>query len=123
MFSGKVMKGKQPGPNASTESGPGIGCSRMLGTGNFPDFFGKLHLGTQTSNFYNDTIWWFKWFIASCQGGQCCSINIFSLKTIDSDAYAMAIIDCLEKTSQSPVSESIGNFDPTMMIIACLNCC
>ena len=40
-----------------TESGPGIGCSRMLGTGNFPDFFGKYpvpgkwHSGMQTSSF------------------------------------------------------------------------
>ena len=48
--------GKQPVPNAGTESGPGMGCSQMLGTGNFPDFFGKYpvpgkwHSVTQTSN-------------------------------------------------------------------------
>ena len=47
--------GKQPVPNAGTKSGPGRGCSRMLGTGNFPNFFGKYpvpgkwHSGTQTS--------------------------------------------------------------------------
>ena len=46
---------KQPVPNAGTEPGPGIGCSRMLRTGNFPNFFGKYpvpgkwHSGTQTS--------------------------------------------------------------------------
>ena len=34
--------GKQPVPNAGTELGPGIGCSGMLGTGNFPDFWGKI---------------------------------------------------------------------------------
>ena len=31
--------GKQPVPNDGTESGPGKGCSLMLGTENFPDFF------------------------------------------------------------------------------------
>ena len=47
--------GKKPVPNAGTESGPGRGCSRMLGTQNFPELFGKntvpgkWHLGTQTS--------------------------------------------------------------------------
>ena len=51
--------GKQPVLNTGTESGPGIGCSRMLGTGNFPDFFGKnpvpgiWHSGTQTSRMYH----------------------------------------------------------------------
>ena len=48
--------GKQPVPNASTESEPGRGCSRMLGTRNFLDFLGKnlvpgkWHSGMQTSN-------------------------------------------------------------------------
>ena len=47
-----------PVPSGGTETGPGRGCSRMLGTGNFLDFSlknpvpGKWHLGTQTS-----TIW------------------------------------------------------------------
>ena len=50
--------GKQPVPNAGTEPGPGIGCSQMLGTGNFPNFFGTYsvpgiwHSGTQTSNIW-----------------------------------------------------------------------
>ena len=57
--SGKIREinetGKQPVPNAGAEPGPGRGCSRMLGTGNFPNFFGKYpipgkwHSGTQTS--------------------------------------------------------------------------
>ena len=47
--------GKKPVQNASTESGQGRECSRMLGTGNFPDFLGKnpvsgkWHLGRQSS--------------------------------------------------------------------------
>ena len=55
MFPNLKQAGKKPVLNAGTELGPGRGCSRMLGTGNFPDFFGKnlvagkWHSGTQTS--------------------------------------------------------------------------
>ena len=34
--------GKKPVRNASTKSGPGRGCSWMLGMGNFPDFLVKI---------------------------------------------------------------------------------
>ena len=50
--------GKQQVPNVGTEPGPGWWCSRMLGTGNLPNFFGKYlvpgkwHSGTQTSSRY-----------------------------------------------------------------------
>ena len=57
MFPDLKQARKKPVPNAGTESGPGRGCSQMLGTGNFPDFFGKnmvprkWHSGKQTSSF------------------------------------------------------------------------
>ena len=47
--------GKKPVPNAGTKLGPGRGCSRMLGIGNFLNFFGKYPVpgkwlsGTQTA--------------------------------------------------------------------------
>ena len=55
MFPDLKQAGKKPVPNAGTKLGPERGCSQMLGTGNFPEFFGKnlvpgkWHLGTQTS--------------------------------------------------------------------------
>ena len=42
MFPNLKQAGKKPVLNAGTELGPGRGCSRMLGTGNFPVFFGKI---------------------------------------------------------------------------------
>ena len=54
MFPDLKQARKKPVPNACTESGPERGCSRILETGNFPDFFrenlvpGKWHSGTQT---------------------------------------------------------------------------
>ena len=57
-FLGLRRDGNWPVPNGRTETGPGRGCSQMLGTGNFPDFSmkfpvpGKWHLGTQTSTKY-----------------------------------------------------------------------
>ena len=56
MFPDLKQAGKKPVLNAGTESGPGRGCSRVLGTENFPEFLvknpvlGKWHSGTQTSN-------------------------------------------------------------------------
>ena len=55
MFPDLKQDRKNPVLNAGTESGPGRGCSRMLGMGNFPDFWGKnlvlgkWHSGMQTS--------------------------------------------------------------------------
>ena len=42
MFSDLKQAGKKPVLNGGTESGPCRGCSQMLGTGNFPDFYGKM---------------------------------------------------------------------------------
>ena len=61
MFPDLKQARKKPVSNAGTESGPGRGCSQMLGTGNFPDFSGKnpvprkWHSGTQTSICVFDT--------------------------------------------------------------------
>ena len=41
MFPDLKQDGKKPVLNAGTESVSGRGCSRMLGTGNLTDFFGK----------------------------------------------------------------------------------
>ena len=40
-FSGLRRDGSWPVPNGGTETGPGRGCSRMLGTGKSPNFPGK----------------------------------------------------------------------------------
>ena len=54
-FSGLRRDGKWPVQNGGTETGPGSGCSRMLGMENFPDFCRKnpipekWHSGMQTS--------------------------------------------------------------------------
>ena len=59
MFPELKQARKKPVPISGTESGLGRVYSRMLGTGNFPDFFGKIpvtgkwHLGMQTSSFLN----------------------------------------------------------------------
>ena len=42
MFPDLKQDGKKPVLNAGTESGPGRGCSRIPGTGNFPDFLVKI---------------------------------------------------------------------------------
>ena len=42
MFPDLKQAGKKLVMNAGTESVPGTSSSRMLGTGNFPDFFGKI---------------------------------------------------------------------------------
>ena len=41
-FSGLRQDRSWPVPNGGTETGPGRGCSRMLGTGKFPNFPGKI---------------------------------------------------------------------------------
>ena len=41
MFPDSKRDREATSPNDGTDSGPGKGCSRMLGTGNFPDFLGK----------------------------------------------------------------------------------
>ena len=41
MFPDFKQDKKKPVPNAGTELGLGRGCSQMLETGNFPDFWGK----------------------------------------------------------------------------------
>ena len=41
MFPDFKQDEKKPVPNAGTELGLGRGCSQMLKTGNFPDFWGK----------------------------------------------------------------------------------
>ena len=54
MLTDLKQAGKKPVLNAGTKSGPGRGCSRMLGRGNFLDFYGKYpfsgkcHSGMQT---------------------------------------------------------------------------
>ena len=68
MLTDLKQAGKKPVLNAGTKSGPGRGCSRMLGRGNFLDFYGKYpfpgkyHSGTQTSTLYHPfTLTQFLW--------------------------------------------------------------
>ena len=59
MFPNLKQAEKKPDPNAGTELEPGRECSQILGTGNFPDFLGKIlvpwkwHSGMQIFDFHH----------------------------------------------------------------------